>query len=76
MAYKRMRRVSAINEQIAALTIALVMVTWLMTRPMIHWTSWVLAAIVLPMSAYFAWPRKNRQRCEGCGSVMHTSEPL
>lgn len=76
MAYKRMRRVSAASEQLAALSIAAVMLTWLVTRPSIHWTSWVLAAIVLPMSAYFAWPRKNRQQCEGCGSVMHTSAPL
>jgi hypothetical protein len=76
MAYKRMRRVSAVSERLAALTIAAVMLTWLATRPSIHWTSWVLAAIVLPMSAYFAWPRKNRQRCQGCGSIMHASEPL
>jgi hypothetical protein len=76
MAYKRMRRVSALSEQIAALAIAAIMLTWLATRSTIHWTSWVLAAIVLPMTAYFAWPRKNRQRCDGCGSVMHTSEPL
>ena len=76
MAYKRMRRVSAMGEQLAALLIAAIMLTWLVSRSTIHWTSWVLAAIVLPMSAYFAWPRKNRQRCEGCGSVMHRSEPL
>jgi len=76
MAYKRMRRVSAQGEQFAALAIGAIMLSWLASRPSIHWTSWVLAAIVLPMSAYFAWPRKNRQRCEGCGSVMHLSEPL
>jgi hypothetical protein len=64
------------GEQIAAGVIAATMLTWLMTRPQIHWTSWVLAAIVLPMSAYFAWPRGSRRRCEGCGSVMHASEPL
>jgi len=76
MAYKRMHRVSAVSEQLAAVTIAAIMLTWLLTRPSIHWTSWVLASIVLPMAAYFAWPRKNRQRCEGCGAVMHISEPL
>ena len=76
MAYKRMRRVSAVGEQVAAISIAAAMAAWLLSRSTIHWTSWVLAAIVLPMSAYFAWPRKNRQRCEGCGAVMHLSEPL
>ncbi len=76
MAYKRMRRISALGEQFAAALIAATMLAWLATRPSVHWTSWVLASIVLPMSAYFAWPRRNRQRCEGCGSIMHTSEPL
>jgi len=76
MAYKPMRRVTAVGEQLASTTIAAVMLVWLVTRPSIHWTSWLLAAIVLPMSLYFAWPRRNRQRCEGCGSVMPTSEPL
>ncbi len=76
MAYKRMRRVSPIGEQIAAGLIAATMLTWLLTRPSVHWTSWVLAAIVFPMSAYFAWPRRSRQRCEGCGHTMHTTEPL
>ncbi len=76
MSYKRMRRVSAVGEQLSAVVIAVIMLTWLLTRPSIHWTSWVLAAIVFPMSAYFAWPRRNRQRCRGCGTVMHTTEPL
>ncbi len=76
MAYKRMRRVSAVGEQLFALAAAMVMLAWLLTRPSIHWTSWLLAAIVLPMSAYFAWPRHNRQRCGGCGTLMHTTEPL
>jgi hypothetical protein len=76
MAYKRMRRVSAASEQAASLVIAAIMLVWLVTRPSIHWTSWVLASIVFPMSAYFAWPRKTRQRCEGCGAITHTSEPL
>ncbi len=76
MAYKRMRRVSAFGERLVAIIFATVMFGWLVTRPSVHWTSWVLAAIVLPMSAYFAWPRRNRQRCEGCGSIMHASEPL
>jgi len=77
MAYKRMRRVSAYKEQIAALVIAAVMLAWLIfSRPGIHWTSWVLAAIVFPMSTYFAWPRRNRLRCEGCGKTTSHAEPL
>jgi uncharacterized membrane protein YfcA len=76
MAYKRMRRVSAAAEQLAAASIGGLMLAWLVTRPSIHWTSWVLGAIVFPMSVYFAWPRRNRQRCEGCGKVMLASEPL
>ena len=76
MAYKRMHRVSAVGEQLAAGAVALIMFGWLVTRPTVHWTSWVLAAVVLPMTAYFAWPRKSRQRCEGCGTTMHVSEPL
>ena len=76
MAYKRMRRVSARGEQFAALAIAAVMFAWLLSRNAIHWTSWVLAGIVFPMAAYFAWPRKNRLRCEGCGNVTSVGEPL
>ena len=76
MAYKRMQHVSAYTEQVAALLIAAIMLAWLVTRPEIHWTSWVLAAIVFPMSTYFAWPRRNRLRCEGCGKTTSGSEPL
>ena len=76
MAYKRMHRVSAVGEQAAAGVVAVVMLAWLVTRPSVHWTSWVLAAIVLPMSAYFGWPRKSRQRCEGCGTTMPLSRTL
>jgi len=76
MAYKRMRWVSATGEQIASAVVAGVMILWLVTRPHIHWTSWVLAAIVLPMTAYFGWPRKNRLRCEGCGKTMPVGDRL
>ncbi len=76
MAYKRMHRVSAVGEQLAAGAVAMIMLVWLLTRPSVHWTSWVLAAIVFSMTAYFGWPRKSRQRCEGCGTTMHVSEPL
>jgi len=76
MSYKRMRRVSAVGEQLSAAGLGVGRLTWLLTRPSIDWTSWVLAAIVFPMSAYFAWPRRNRQRCRGCGTVTHTTEPL
>jgi hypothetical protein len=53
---------------------AAIMLAWLVSRPSIHWTSWVLAAIVFPMTAYFAWPRKNRLRCEGCGKTAAATE--
>ena len=64
------------REQLVAAVIAAAMLAWLITRPSIHWTSWVLAAIVLPMTAYFGWPRKSRLRCEGCGRTMPAGETL
>ncbi len=76
MAYKRMRRVSAASEQAASLVFAAIMLVWLVTRPSIHWPSWVLASIVVPLGACFAWPRKSRRRCEGCGAIVRTSGPL
>ncbi len=76
MAYKRMRPVSAREEQIAAAVIGAIMIAWLLSRDSIHWTSWVLAAIVFPMSAYFAWPRKNHLRCEGCHNITSVGDPL
>ena len=76
MAYKRMRYVSARGEQVAAGVIAAIMLAWLLSRGAVHWTSWVLAAIVFPMSAYFAWPRKNRLRCEGCHNTTSIGDPL
>ena len=76
MAYKRMHPASALGEQATATVVAVVMAAWLLSRDTIHWTSWVLAAIVFPMSLYFVWPRKNRLRCEGCGNVTGMSEPL
>ncbi|MFQ5743615.1 MAG: hypothetical protein ACE5HV_08500 [Acidobacteriota bacterium] len=71
MAYKRMRWVSPLAERIVAALVASVLLGWLLTRGSIHWTSWVLAAIVFPMTVYFGWPRKNRLRCEGCGKSVH-----
>ena len=76
MAYKRMRRVTPRGEQISALAIAAIMLAWLLSRDAIHWTSWVLAGIVFPMTIYFAWPRRNRLWCEGCGHVTSVGEPL
>jgi hypothetical protein len=76
MAYKRMHAVAAHREQLVAAIIAAAMLAWLITRPAIHWTSWVLAAIVLPMTLYFGWPRKSRLRCEGCGRTMPAGETL
>ncbi len=76
MAYKRMRPVSAREEQVSAGVIAAIMLAWLLSRNSIHWTSWVLAAIVFPMSAYFAWPRKNRLRCEGCHNISPVGDPI
>lgn len=76
MAYKRMHGVAAHREQLVAAIIAAAMLAWLITRPSIHWTSWVLAAIVLPMTLYFGWPRKSRLRCEGCGRTMPAGEIL
>jgi 4-hydroxybenzoate polyprenyltransferase len=74
MAYKRMQRIAPYGEQAVALVMAAIMLAWLLSRPSIHWTSWVLAAIVFPMTAYFAWPRKSRRRCEGCGKTTAATE--
>lgn len=76
MAYKRMRWIPAHVEQLAAAAVAATMLGWLLTRPEIHWTSWVLAAIVFPMAIYFGWPRKKRLRCEGCGRSMPVGDQL
>lgn len=76
MAYKRMRWASAYVEQIGSAMVAAVMLAWLVTRPAIHWTSWVLAAIVFPMTIYFGWPRRKRLRCEGCGRAMAVGDQL
>lgn len=74
LAYKHMRRVPVRSGQVVSLLVAGAMIAWLLTQSTIHWTSWVLAAIVLPMTLYFGWPHRSHWRCDGCGRAMPASE--